>query len=517
MLPLLLATLFALLLAGLLVRFRRRRARLPLPPGPKKLPLVGNLFGIPSTFQWETYMQWSKIYKSDIIHLDVAGSPIIVLSSMEAVNDLLEKRSSIYSDRPSAAIMMELTGWDFLIGAMRYGEYWRSHRRLSHQGFEGTTAEPFHPCEREATRELLRRFLDTPDGFMEHLHQMAGEIIMSTIYGIEVLRSDDPYITLGRKAMHEFSVTAVPGKFLVDSIPLLKHVPAWFPGAGFKRYAEGCRILTRAMLETPFAEAKRRIAEGTAAHSFVAYGLSYVKEGESLAEQVHREKIVKGTAASMYAGGAGTTVSAIATFMLGMLANPKAQRAAQREIDAVVGSGRLPDFTDEEALPYVAAIVMETLRWKNVAPFAVPHFLAVEDQYRGYRIPANSIILPNVWAILHDEAMYPDPYSFKPERFLLDGKLNPAVRSPEVAFGFGRRICPGKHLAASSIRIAVASILATFDISKAMEEDGRIIEPTYDYIPGLICMPVPFRCSIKPRSQQAIELIQGALVNNHQL
>jgi cytochrome P450 len=71
----------------------------------------------------------------------------------------------------------------------------------------------------------------------------------------------------------------------------------------------------------------------------------------------------------MYAAGADTTVSALSTFILAMLANPEAQRKAQREIDSVVGLGNLPDFSDEEGMPYVAAVVKEVLRWKNVTPF----------------------------------------------------------------------------------------------------------------------------------------------------
>jgi hypothetical protein len=79
---------------------RTGRRRLPYPPGPRRLPIVGNLFSMPSQEEWVTYRKWSKECGSDIIHVDVMGSHIIILNSMKSANELLEKRSSIYSDRP---------------------------------------------------------------------------------------------------------------------------------------------------------------------------------------------------------------------------------------------------------------------------------------------------------------------------------------------------------------------------------------------------------------------------------
>ncbi|KAJ7689146.1 cytochrome P450 [Mycena rosella] len=108
--------------------------------------------------------------------------------------------------------------------------------------------------------------------------------------------------------------------------------------------------------------------------------------------------------------------------------------------------------------------------------------------------------------------MYPDPYAFKPERFLLDGKPNLAVKDPDcAAFGFGRRICPGIHMTRSSIWLTVVSILATFNIDKAVDEAGRTIEPTFEYLSALISAPLPFKCSITPRSKEAVALIQGVV------
>ncbi|KAJ7607912.1 cytochrome P450 [Roridomyces roridus] len=492
---------------------RRRQSKLPLPPGPPKLPLVGNLFNYPSTFEWETYMEWSRMYDSDILHLGVAGRSIVVLSSKDAAMDLLEKRSAIYSDRSvlmNIGLVLDLT-WNrprlpmsnsIWMAAMQK----RAHRRLFHGVFHEQAAKKFLPAQLSATHQLLRRMLHTPEDFVAHLRHMAGRLIMETAYGIDVLPQNDPYVNLAEKALHSLAYALVPGRFIVDSLPVLKYIPMWFPGAGFQRLAKEWKNFANEMIEKPYAEAKLKIASGNAPHSFTASALQSLEDSN---DKEYRERVIKGTAGTMYTAASDTTVAALNTFILAMLANPEAQKKAQAEIDSVVKRGHLPDFDDEASLPYVTAVFMEVLRWQPVTPIGMPHCVSVEDEYRGYRIPANSTVIANIWAILHDEIVYPDPYIFNPERFLLDGKLNSSVQWPDAAFGFGRRICPGRHMAKSSIWIGIASILAAFDITKEVGQDGQVVEPSYEYFAAMVLMPLPFQCSIRPRSKEAEALIRA--------
>ncbi|KAJ7888852.1 cytochrome P450 [Mycena leptocephala] len=476
---------------------RLRRKRLPLPPGPRKLPLVGNLFDLPSTFEWETYMEWSKQYStsyqcllnwiltwpsdSDIIHLNIAGTSIIVLSSTEATINLLEKR-------PRRPMVNELMGWDFSFGGMKYGEHWRAHRRLFHSVFHTEAAMLFRPKELTASHELLRRILHNPDGFMDHLRHMAGEIIMSVAYGIDVQPANDPYVTLAEAAVHSLANAIVPGSLGFNSA--VEICPQWFPGAGFKRQADTWRRLARSMVDKPFAQAKLNIAMGKAPYSFI---VSALRTLDDCADKEYQEQTIKSTAGSMYAAGTDTTISALGTFILAMLSNPEAQKKAQAEIDSVVQKGHLPDFDDEESLPYLSAVVKEVLRWRAVTPIGIPHFLPVEDEYQGYRLPAGSIVIANIWAILHDEVMYPDPYAFKPERF----------------FWTGNRILHQKS--GRSIWLRATSVPWKTHGDFAVGEDGKVIEPNHDYFSSVVTMPLPFKCSIKPRSQEAVDLIQATL------
>ncbi|KAJ7120745.1 cytochrome P450 [Mycena crocata] len=503
-------TLCAALLLGVTVYYvlnpKSPRSKVPLPPGPKPLPLVGNVFDVPKEFPWKKYTEWSKEFDSDIIHLDLAGTPLIVLCSSEAADDLLEKRAAIYSDRPNFPMVVDLMGWDFNFALLKYGDEWRTHRRLFNQEFNAKSARKYEPQQLDAVRELLQRLSCDPVGFEAHFSHFTGELIMSVAYGIDVLPHNDPYVNLSHEAVGTLSLANLPGKYLVDTFPLLKHIPKSFPGAGFKRQAEEWRVLAHAMAERPLVETKHQMEAGVARPSFASESLNILRETDNAYFQ---EKHIRSAAGTMFIGGSDTTVSALLTFLLAMIANPDAQRKAQAEIDSVTGGTSLPNFDQKDSMPYVSALIKEVMRWEVVTPVAIPHLLTMEDEYRGYRLPAGSIVVGNAWAILHDEKVYPEPHAFKPERFLLDGKLDPAMKDPISAFGFGRRLCPGRHMASSSIWLAITSMLATLTVAKVVDDEGHVIEPSYEYLSGFISAPLPFKCSITPRSPGAAGLILG--------
>ncbi|KAI8996249.1 cytochrome P450 [Trametes punicea] len=508
MLSLLIAS-AVLALAVLAVR-RKRRC---LPPGPKGLPILGNIFDVPKEFEWLAYEQWGREFRSDIIYLNLAGTPVIVVNSAQAAHDLFEKRSALYSDRTRMPMLNELVGCDWHFVFMGYGENWRERRRVFHQYFHPNAATTYRPKELKVARELLRRLLETPEDFMVHLRHMAGSLILGIVYGIDVQPKNDPYIATAETALHAMSMAGNAGAYLVDYVPILKHIPSWFPGATFKRQAAEWRKATTAMVEVPYKAVRKALASRKASPSMIVSLLHQLDDGP---DTQHKETIISGVAAAAYTGHM-KTVSAIGSFFLAMLMYPEVQRKAQAEVDRVVGRHRLPDFSDEPALPYVSALVKEVLRWRPVTPLAVPHKLTADDVYNGYHLPAGAIIVGNSWAILHDGMAFPDPEAFIPERFLnADGSLRTEMRDAELAaFGFGRRICPGRHLACASIWIAVASVLSTFTLTKAVDEDGKVIEPSGEYLSGLVTYPLPFKCEFKPRSADTADLIHSSLLEEY--
>jgi len=197
------------------------------------------------------------------------------------------------------------------------------------------------------------------------------------------------------------------------------------------------------------------------------------------------------------------------TFFLAMTVFPEVQKKAQEELDRVIGSDRLPVSADRPNLPYIEAVMKETHRWHLVLPMGLPHSSVEEDVCRGYRIPKGAILLPNNWFFTHDPAVYPDPMIFRPERHIETPthKAEPDPRN--FIFGYGRRICPGRHVADNALFITIAQSLAVFNIGKVIE-NGEVLEPEVKFEPGAISHPLPYRCSIKPRSQRHADLIKAA-------
>ncbi|TCD68023.1 hypothetical protein EIP91_011634 [Steccherinum ochraceum] len=466
--------------------------RLPLPPGPAPLPILGNIRDLPlGVPQYELYEAMAQKY-GDIIHLNVLGKSIIVLSSLEAISDLLEKRMGM--------------GWSLAI--MEYGEQWRRVRKAFHQHYGVHETHKYYDVQDECTLSFLRRILRTPEDLFLHTRHLFGKSIMKVTYGIDVVEENDPFVYHAEQTIAAFNTAARPGRYLVDLIPFLKYIPAWFPGAQFQKDALFAKDMSHKMANDPFNVVKTREANGQTVPCVVSSMLEGIPPTAARAEE---EDVILKAAGIAYAGGSDTTVSALQSFFLAMVLYPSVQRRAQAELDAVVGPHRLPTFSDLPYLPYIQAITKECLRWKLVTPLAVPHLTTENDEYRGYFIPKGAIVMGNSYMILHDPAVYPDPHEFKPERFLSpDGtQLNPDVLDPATAcFGFGRRMCPGRAFAQDSLFSVVSSVLHTFNIAHALDPMGNQIPVMPDVTDGLISYPKPFACSIKPRSASAEALIR---------
>ncbi|KAF9026329.1 cytochrome P450 [Hymenopellis radicata] len=496
--------LFVFAICGLLLAKHTRRRRF-LPPGPKGWPIVGNLFDLPSQKEWSTWAQWSKQYSSKIISVTVLGQPIVILNDFKIAKELLDTRSAMYSDRPPFP-MIELCGWGEGILLLRYGPLLRLHRRLVHKVIGETRVSQVYHIQEEETRKFLRNLMKSPSDLHAHIHEQVlfgsaniASIVLRITYGYNVVGPNDPLVEKVEKAVDEFSLAGSPA-YLVNSFPALRYLPAWLPGASFKRTAGLWKQTVDyiAHYENDLVS-NMGATKGNAPPSFVS---THLGAGED-------ENVVKYGAMSLYSAGSGTTVITIYVFFKAMLLYPSVQAKAQREIDTVIGLDRVPLLADRQAgkLPYIEAVLCEVFRWHTAFPSGLPHATSQDDVYEGHVIPKGAIVLPNLWQMCHDPDVYPSPEHFDPERFL---GANPQPDPREIMFGFGRRVCVGRALTEASVFLSIAMTLAVFNVSKATcsKDDVAV---SVEQLPGMVSQTAPFRCSIEPRSARALELLRTDL------
>ncbi|TEB11285.1 cytochrome P450 [Coprinellus micaceus] len=450
----------------------KAKGRLPLPPGPPGLPIVGNIFDIPEEDFWWKYKEWSDQYGSDVIYLSVLGREIVVLNSLAACKELLEKRSAIYSSRPRMPMMNELIGFDWNIGFIPYDDAWKERRKMFSKAFSPNKIVQHRPALLKATRNLLLQLLDDPKNFREHIRLLSGSFILDITYGLNVTSKDDIYITQAERGMRGMAAAGTASSYLVDFIPGLQYLPSWLPGMRFKRDASEIRKDALAMAREPLTFVETALRMGNARSCIATEALEELGEGGEHYQE--KRKIIHDVL--------GSTVSSITTFFLAMAQNPDIQARAQAVVDeALKGQGRLPDFTEFKKLPYIEALVREILRWRPVAPVGVPRIASQDDVYDSYRIPEGATVTE-----IRDGA--PTGYD---------------------VFGFGRRVCPGSQSAVETIWAVVASVLSVFHIREGRGENlGK-------YTSGMLIHPYPFEVHITPRSEEAEMLLRNGVLEDH--
>ncbi|KAG1742522.1 cytochrome P450 [Suillus lakei] len=406
-----------LILALVIARHRvSHSALLPYPPGPKPLPVIGNVMDISLTEPWLAYTAWKKIY-GDLIRVRLMGQEFVVISSEKIARALLDQRSAIYSDRPILPVG-KFYGIEWITVLLQYGTELRSHRKMFHHALQAESSLRQREIYLRRARCLLANLLHDPEDFEAHIHSFVAAIVMGITQRttLTVLAVSELNTILTRGLSPEKSA-------ILSAFPFLAHIPAWFPGATFQREALYSRQLAQKVLNAPFEFTKSQIAAGTASQSMVFDCLTQTDKDNNEAQ----EFVIKAVAA--------TSHSVLHAFILAMVLYPNVQAKAQAEIDTVVDSMRLPSFEDRPSLPYVEAILRELLRWSPVFPLAIPHATSSDDIFEGYLIPKGL-------AIGRDEEKYPDPDEFRPERhFATDGSLLSDSISDNPMFGLGRRIC----------------------------------------------------------------------------
>ncbi|PSR73546.1 hypothetical protein PHLCEN_2v10465 [Hermanssonia centrifuga] len=399
-----------LVFIGLYLWSLRSASKFPVPPGPKPLPLLGNIFDLTTKELWLRVTAWAEQYGE--------------------------------------------------VAFARYGDYSRRQRRLMNRALGPSAVHTYHPLIETETHALLKRILADPQEYLEYIRRYAGGLTLNSVYGYQAHSNDDKFLNLANEAVDLLSneIASGGGIWPVDVFPFLRHLPVWLPGTSFKRKAIIWRSKIQESVDIPYEYVLARRKAGNAGPCFVTTALEGVQDKGVGDLDVQRAFDIRWTANSMYAGSLDTTITTVQFFILAMVLNPEALAKAQKEIDTVVGTARLPEFSDRESLPYIKCVMNEVLRWGAPVPL-------------GYR------------KMLRNETIYPDPASFNPDRYLAEvDEVTAKRRDPRnYVFGFGRRRCPGTNLVESSLWMVIVSMIATLSISKAKDESGCDIEPKVSF------------------------------------
>ncbi|KAF2258227.1 cytochrome P450 [Lojkania enalia] len=479
------------------VRWRRKYR---LPPGPKGVPLLGNMLQMPAYHQGPWAKEMAEEY-GEMFTIKIASNTWIFLNSSRVVYDLLEKRSSIYSSRPAFPYTSTLMSGGCRMVIQPYGPQWRSIRKTMHAILNITNASTFAPFQDTESKQLVWEVLKQPEHWWMGNQRYANSVIMSVVFGKRVLGRDDNVERLFDTS-REFIMAMQPGANLVDTFYILDKLPG--PLKWWRRRGERAFEKVVGVYEKEVRDLKRRMEDGTCPPCFATKFLED-KETEKLG--VTQTLFALG---SLMEAGSDTSRMTLGQIIAAAATDRRWVKKVQDELDAVCGyAARLPEFADRSKMPYMSAVAKEGFRWRPFAEIGVPHMLIKDDEYEGYRFPANTIFTWNNWGIALSEKEYRDPLRFWPERWLdpeiqgVDPKTLEDPLNGHWSFGAGRRVCTGYHVGDTNVWLAAARLLYCFDFE---ENPDKPID-TMNLQVGEHRW-APFEVKIKVRSEKHRDLIE---------
>ncbi|KAG9019037.1 hypothetical protein FRB90_006993 [Tulasnella sp. 427] len=473
----------AALAAYVLQRYCSSWNRPPLPPGPRPLPLIGNVLDVPKSQAALGFSALAEKYGS-VTFLQVPGTNILLINSYDVACELLDKRGTLYADRPRREMMGELIGASRGTPLRRYNPGWKLQRKYLRQGLSAVSIRKNYSEKLQSKwASYVKCILEHSETFLEDLSRISGESVVEMAYGRMEDESGHDYLAMNRRILKITSTGAFG--YLVDLVPALQYLPSWLPGMKFKRDAAVWRAEIDEMRRIMFTGAiKDATSQGvTSSPSYTVDALREVAEREEVLDETNDNvSAIVNSGVAFFAAGAETTEFTLRGLLLAMVLFPEAQRAVHVELNRVIGKDRLPNFADREKTPYLRATVLEALRWNPAAPIGIPHRAMEDDIWNGHFIPEGTSVFTNIWAMTRNPAYFPDPTAFKPERHLSKDESSKATLDPrQFVFGFGRRTCPGNDLALHSVWMCAAMVLWAFEIKPLDGEEGDALSKLPDH------------------------------------
>ncbi|KAG9598982.1 putative cytochrome P450, partial [Aureobasidium melanogenum] len=480
------------------------------PPGPPTIPILGNIHQMPKRDAHLQFQKWANEY-GPIYSLMLGTRVLIVLSSDQAVKDLLDKRSAIYSAREDMYVGQTLCSGGMRFLMMEYGPTWRYFRKMCHALLNVNVAKTYVSYQLLENKQMLYEMLVSPDRCLQNIRRYSNALTTTMIFGWRTPTYEDHAMKQLYEGFSEFvQINQTGTAALLDSFPLLRKLPDWmFP---LQARAKEAFKKERELYVGHWLTAKKTMKAGTIQPCFCV-GMAQAQQEEGFSDD--QAAYITGT---LLEAGSDTTASTLYAFVQAMLLFPTVQKMAQEEIDRVVGKDRLPTMEDEPNLQYIRGCVKESLRWMPTTILgAVPHAVIRDDTYMGYKIPKGAGVMNNVWAIHMDPNRSSEPRRFDPDRFkddflnCADSATQPdASKRDSFTFGAGRRICQGMHVAERSLFLGISRMLWAFDINPVIDSaTGEEILPDPDKLTqGILVMPEEYKVNITPRDQIRADLIE---------
>ncbi|CAL5010237.1 unnamed protein product [Urochloa decumbens] len=479
-----LLTTAAFFLASVLLRRRQGRSRkLNLPPGPRPWPVIGNL-NLLGPLPHRSIRDLSAQY-GPLMSLRFGSFPVVVGSSVAAAEFFLKSGDLSFLDRPRMACGKHTVyNYSGMLWS-HYGAYWRQLRKLWLT--ELLSAKQLRLTEHVRSDEVRAMLRD--------LRSAGGEVVVLKEHLLMVTLNVVSRMVLGRKYVGVEEVGGAGGgaaavtpeefRWMIEEIFFLNgalHVGdmvpwlGWFDPNGYVARMKRLAKKFDAFVEHVLREHDdRRRREGPTA--FVPRDmvdmLLQLSDDPSLEVPIDRDG-VKASILELITGGTDTSSVTVEWAMSELLRKPDALVKATEELDRIVGRDRLVTEGDIPNLPYLEAVVKESMRLHPVVPMLVPRVSREDTSVDGYDIPKGTRVLVNTWAISRDPAVWGDTAEeFRPERFVRSEMDVKGQHLELLPFGSGRRMCPAHNLGLRMVQLVLANLLHGF---KWRLPDGVVAE-----------------------------------------
>ncbi|XP_010283251.1 PREDICTED: cytochrome P450 2K1-like [Phaethon lepturus] len=425
------------------------------PPGPRALPVIGNLHLFDLKRPYRTYLQLSKVY-GPVFSVQMGLRKIVVISGYETVKEALVNQADAFAERPKIPIFEDLTKGNGVVFA--HGENWKVMRR-----FTLTTLRDFGMGKRAIEDCIVEEYGYLADAIGSQegrpfdaskiINAAVANIIVSILLGKRFDYKDSRFLRLLHLTNESMRLAGQP----------LVTVYNIFPYLGLLLRANKSLLQNRsefyAFIQVTFAEHLKTLDKNDQ-RSFIDAFLVKQQEEKSTTNGYFHNGNLLNLVSNLFTAGVETISTTLNWSFLLMLKYPEIQRKVQDEIQQVIGSNP-PRIEHRSQMPYTDAVIHEIQRFANILPLDLPHETAADVTLKGYFIPKGTYIIPLLTSVLQDKSQWEKPDMFYPEHFLdANGKF--VKKDAFMPFSAGRRICAGETLAKMELFLFFTRLMQRF-------------------------------------------------------